>query len=101
VIQLGDRVRDMVTGLEGVTTSKTEWLNGCIRWGIEYLRVTKEGAKIIERETFDEEQLEVVKVAAVKPRRMMETRVASGSPLASPQLQRTGGGGRHDPEPHP
>ena len=30
-IQLGDKVRDRVTGYEGIATSKTEFLNGCIQ----------------------------------------------------------------------
>jgi len=30
-IKLGDKVRDRVTGFEGIATSKTEFLNGCIQ----------------------------------------------------------------------
>jgi len=30
-IKLGDKVRDRVTGYEGIATSKTEFLNGCIQ----------------------------------------------------------------------
>lgn len=31
MIELGDKVRDKVTGYEGIATSKTEFLNGCIQ----------------------------------------------------------------------
>ena len=41
-IKLGDKVRDRVTGYEGIATSKTEFLNGCIQ--IEVTPKLKKGA---------------------------------------------------------
>lgn len=34
-IKLGDKVKDIVSGLSGIVTSKVEYLNGCIQFGIE------------------------------------------------------------------
>ena len=33
-IQLGNKVKDIVTGLEGVACAKIEYLNGCIQFEI-------------------------------------------------------------------
>jgi len=49
-IKLGDKVRDRVTGYEGIATSKTEFLNGCIQ--IEVTPKLKKGAAIKPEETF-------------------------------------------------
>jgi len=43
-IKLGDKVKDRVTGYEGIATSKTEFLNGCIQ--IEVTPRLKKGAGI-------------------------------------------------------
>ena len=48
-IKLGDKVRDRVTGYEGIATSKTEFLNGCIQ--IEVTPRLKKGAAIKPEET--------------------------------------------------
>jgi len=34
-INLGDKVKDSVTGFSGIVTSNTEYLNGCNRIGIQ------------------------------------------------------------------
>jgi hypothetical protein len=36
-IKLGKRYRDDVTGFEGVATSRTEYIYGCRRIGLEFL----------------------------------------------------------------
>jgi len=35
MIQLGDKVRDIVTGFEGIAVAKIEYLNGCIRYEVQ------------------------------------------------------------------
>ena len=64
MINLGDEVIDTVSGFKGVVTSKTEFLNGCFRYGVQP-RVDKEG-KLPEAFNFDEPQLELVKAKKVK-----------------------------------
>lgn len=63
-INLGDKVRDTVTGLEGIVTSRSEFLNGCIRVGIQPQEV-KDG-KPADSVWVDEPQCEVVKAAVVE-----------------------------------
>ena len=55
---LGSIVRDVVTGFTGVAVSRTEWLHGCVRVGVQP-RELHEG-KPIESSVFDEAALEVV-----------------------------------------
>lgn len=64
-IQLGDKVRDQVTGVTGIAVCKAEWLSGCLRWSVQQ-PATKDG-KIPDLVSFDAEQLEVVKAGAVVP----------------------------------
>src|ERR1700728_2195934 len=33
-VKLGDVVRDRISGFAGVATSRTEYLNGCVRWQV-------------------------------------------------------------------
>ena len=61
-IKLGQKVRDTITGLEGIAISRTEWLYGCVR-----VTVQAEGGKDgLPYDPFvvDEPQLEVVKKKA-------------------------------------
>ena len=54
-IKLGDVVRDSVSGFEGLAVARTEWLYGCVRYGVE-ARALREG-KLIEAQWFDEARL--------------------------------------------
>lgn len=57
-MKLGDKVRDKVSGFEGIATARTEWLNGCLRWGISP-RVGEDG-KLPEDIWVDDQQIEVL-----------------------------------------
>ncbi len=57
-IKLGSHVRDIYTGFEGVAICSTEWLNGCVRVGIQPL--TLKDGETIGIETFDVQQIEVI-----------------------------------------
>ena len=35
MVKLGQKVRDVVTGLEGVATAKVEYINGCVQFGVQ------------------------------------------------------------------
>ena len=61
-IKLGVKVRDKVSGFEGVTGARIEYLNGCVRCEL-IPPVDKEG-KSRESEFYDEARLEVVKDTA-------------------------------------
>ena len=58
-IELGSKVRDSISGLEGIATSRTEWLYGCVRVGVTPTEL-HEGKPVGEL-GFDEDQLALVK----------------------------------------
>ena len=57
MIKLGQKVRDIVTGLEGVATARIEYLNGCVQYCIK--PPIRDG-KSSDAEYIDHQQLEVV-----------------------------------------
>ena len=61
-IELGDRVRDRVTGYEGVAVCVAQWYAGCARVTVQ--PAMKEDGKVPEYATFDVLQLDVVDKAA-------------------------------------
>ena len=56
MIKLGDRVKDKVTGFTGIVIARTEWLYGCVRYGIQAEEL-KDG-KPLEAQWLDEKQLD-------------------------------------------
>jgi hypothetical protein len=61
-VNLGDVVKDKITGFQGMVIAITHWLNGCIRINVQP-QALKDG-KPIESECFDIQQIEVVKAKA-------------------------------------
>jgi hypothetical protein len=57
--ELGDRVRDRVSGFKGIVTSRTEYLNGCQQYGIDPPADSVTG-KMNEGYRIDGQQLELV-----------------------------------------
>ncbi len=57
-IQLGDKVKDKVSGFVGVAVAKTEFLNGCIQYNV-MPKAGKDG-KMPEEVGIDEQSLEVI-----------------------------------------
>lgn len=60
-LNLGARVKDLVTGFEGSAYSRTEFMYGCNRIGVEPL--TLKDGKPQEVQYFDEQRIEVVEDA--------------------------------------
>jgi hypothetical protein len=58
MITLGEKVRDKVSGFVGIATSRVEYLNGCIQYGVRG-KVDKDN-KAPEAIYVDQEQLEIV-----------------------------------------
>lgn len=52
--KLGQRLRDRVTGIEGIATSKVEYLNGCVQYCIQ---PEAKDNKNVDHEYFDIQQL--------------------------------------------
>jgi len=59
VIELGNKVKDRVSGLVGITIAKVEYLNGCIQFCVRP-KIKKGEIKLSESCYIDEGQLEKV-----------------------------------------
>lgn len=57
-IELGNTIRDIVTGFTGIATSKVIYLNGCVQFSVKP-KMGKDG-KLPEATYIDQEQLEWV-----------------------------------------
>ena len=75
-IELGDRVKDAISGLTGIATGVTDWLYGCRRIGVQPEKLGKDG-KTQECVWFDEPQLIVTKAKAIRPPALLP---ATGGP---------------------
>jgi len=65
MINLGDEVRDTVSGFCGIAISKHVYMQGCTRISVQP-KVNKDG-ELPDIASFDEPQLEVVKAGKVRP----------------------------------
>ncbi len=72
MINLGDRVKDKITGLKGIVIGKTDWLYGCLRLVVQP-EESKDG-KPADTFNVDEPQVELLKAAVIKGREAMQTR---------------------------
>ncbi len=67
-INFGDKVRDKISGFAGIVTSKTEFINGCVQYGITPRM--KKGDKLYpESIAVDEVSIEVIKTKHKKIKR--------------------------------
>ena len=62
-IKLGNKVRDKVTGYEGIATARVEYLNGCVQYCVKP-KVGSDG-KMPDPEYIDIQQLEVLSEGAI------------------------------------
>ena len=58
MIQLGQEVKDCITGFTGIATARVEYLNGCIQICVKP-KMVKPG-EMPEGQYIDDEQLEVI-----------------------------------------
>lgn len=59
-IELGDVVRDRISGFKGVVVCLAEWLNGCERVTVQPQKLKSDGSPI-GLQTFDVDQIEIIK----------------------------------------
>jgi hypothetical protein len=64
-INLGDTVRDTISGFTGIVIARCEWLYGCVRISVQPTSLDKDG-KVQDHVTFDEQQLVVVTASQQK-----------------------------------
>lgn len=63
MIQLGDEVKDAVSGFQGIAVGRHEYLQGCTRITVQ--PPVGRDKKLPEAQTFDEPQLEIIKAEKV------------------------------------
>lgn len=83
-VQLGDRVKDPISGLTGIAICVATWLHGCIRVVVQPEKLHE--GKPIADQAFDHTQLIVVKKAVHKPA------VLEVAPPPPPITRRSSGG---------
>jgi hypothetical protein len=84
MIQLGDRVRDRITGFEGIVIGITDWLYQCRRPIVQPSTLTSDG-KPTESMSFDEDQLDVLEAGAFvikRPDRAVTAEATAEVPVA-------------------
>jgi len=65
-IKLGDKVRDMISGYEGIAVARTQFINGCVQYSVS-AKLKKGDKPPIEGDpSIDEVSLEVVEKKAFK-----------------------------------
>lgn len=78
---MGDRVRDKLSGFNGVVVTQINYYNGCLRYSV--LAENLEAGKSVE-EWIDEAQLELIETAR-KPKAIVEK--GTGGPGKVPTLK--------------
>lgn len=58
-LKLGIKMKDNITGFEGVAIAKTDWLYGCSRYTLQPIKLKDDGS-LNDTQTFDELQLTAV-----------------------------------------
>ena len=66
--ELGDKLRDRITGFTGVCVYRTQWIHNCNVYGLQPDKLKDDGTTP-DREQFDEPQLEVVEQEVVEKSR--------------------------------
>jgi hypothetical protein len=87
---LGDKVKDTVTGFEGIIVAKTDWLYGCTRCTVQPGFLDKDG-KTIEAQGFDELQLELIESGVVKSKMYeapKQAKAVIGGPAPEPSRRK-------------
>jgi len=74
-IKLGDKVRDKITGLEGIAVAKIKFLNGCLQIAIQPEGLTSEGEP---KEQHFVDSAQVVIVKPEKPKKEKKTKSPGG-----------------------
>ena len=78
--KLGEIAKDKITGFEGVVITRSQWLSSCNTYSIQSKSLVE--GKPVERQHFDEPQLELVSEREFKPKR------ETGGPAKAPPQTR-------------
>lgn len=78
---LGDKVRDRVTLYVGIVMCRSEYLNGCVQYGVQSQHLSD--GKPIDPVWFDDKQLDLLKRGVVKTESKR-----TGGPMPTPKKSR-------------
>ena len=68
MVKLGSKVRDRITGFEGIAVSRCVYLNGCVPIGVESTTIGEKDGEPKRRDIwFDEQRIEVLEEGAFVP----------------------------------
>jgi hypothetical protein len=83
-LKLGQKARDIVTGIEGIIIGKTEWLTGCNTYGIK--PPVKEDGTNLEAIWVDEIRIEIVDpVSIFDKKKQQQSKDDAGGPQPTPR----------------
>lgn len=77
IIELGDRVRDVVSGFIGIVVGKSQWINGCSTSGVKSEEL-KDGLPT-EIQWFDDPQIKI------EEKNVIECGIDPGGPVKNPK----------------
>lgn len=80
---IGKQATDSVTSFNGTIIAVTEWMNGCVRYGIQPNGLNKDG-KLIEAEWFDSEQVVIAERKKSIISKIAKAATPSGGPRCDP-----------------
>lgn len=89
VVACGDKVRDPITGFEGIVVSRTEYLFGCVRVAVQ--GEDDRDGKMTDPRWYDEPQLDVVKPGVYRPVLTAVQQMDQSEAARMPQMSSTGG----------
>jgi len=83
---LGDKVRDKITGFTGIVTCRIEYLNGCLRVGVQPQEMEKKdgSAKYPDNIWFDQQQCELVAASVITIAEPLPAPRPVGGPYPNP-----------------
>ena len=93
LIELGSRVREIISGLEGIVVARSQYLTGCNGYGIQP-GLDKDG-KVPDATWFDENRLQVMEL----PRKEALEHISGAKRYDSVQARVDHAGGASRPEP--
>ncbi len=79
--ELGDKLKEEITGFEGIAVSRCQYLNGCIRYGIQSNKLKADGE--VNEIWFDEQSLKRTG-PGINKKKVAKTEKHPGGPRRSP-----------------
>ena len=82
-IGLGMKVQDVVTGFEGIATSRVEYLNGCIQYYVQPLMLPDNDKKTENKYPNDGAYVDHQRLIVLDPRSILDATLVKHPPAAA------------------